>query len=305
MRSRSEISAVCSGRLWFASLTLLRELERAFFSHWDKTVEAFEEEEVHDLRVASRRLREAVALFSPCFPAGALRRGAKLIREATKAMGALRNLDEALPFFSGLAPECPGCAMEIRALLSLLAEERKEALAELEKELSPAARNKAHRTLKRGRSRIRPFTPAAADPFTPFAAFAASALSERAEAIFALLPQAAVETDIAAQHGLRIAVKKMRYRTEIAAPLMKDGAEELLEALKKYQEILGKLHDVDVFAGMVRERLPEGDGREELLRVMRARREELFAAFTAATRDLPLFPPVRRTVDALRDRQAP
>ena len=53
--------------LWIAARLLTKEHAREFFKCWTKVAKGFETEEIHDLRVASRRLRECLALFEPCF----------------------------------------------------------------------------------------------------------------------------------------------------------------------------------------------------------------------------------------------
>lgn len=50
-------------------------------------------EAVHDLRVASRRAREAVALFRKWAPKRTARRALDAAREVTRAFGATRNAD--------------------------------------------------------------------------------------------------------------------------------------------------------------------------------------------------------------------
>jgi len=289
-----------SARLWFASLGLLAGLERDFFSHWKKAAQTFEEEEIHDLRVASRRLREGLALFSPCYPRKKTAKLSKQVKRVTRMLGCLRNTDEAALFFSGLsAEEGSGCRPEVDQLLRTLRRERERAHEELEKGLRALGPDPLRRDFRAIRNRPNPFKDRGIDPFGNFALFAGAALMERAAAVGDLLPRAVHEAEVAAQHQLRIAVKKMRYRLEIIAPLFRDGRDELRAALKTYQDVLGKLHDIDVFGEMVRERVPDGPGREDLLRVMAQRRGLLFAHLLATIDGLPLRTMAEQARDAL------
>ena len=278
-----------SRRLWFAALTLLSQAEKEFLSQWGKAARSFGEEEVHDLRVASRRLREGLALFAPCFPPKKVARVSKLVKSITRSMGALRNIDEALIFLSALEPEeTSGCAVELEELKQALAHEREDARRTLAKELAGPDRSRLRRQFRLLVSRTNTFAGSGVDPFARLSPFAAGALAERADAVRRLLPDAMNEVEFAAQHRLRIAVKKMRYRAELIGPLFPDQGEELRGALKTYQEVLGKLHDLDIFAEMVPERVEDGVGREELLQVMAKRRKDIFGRFVQTLDDLSL-----------------
>lgn len=278
-----------SRRLWFAALTLLFVAKKELLSQWGKVAQSFGEEEVHDLRVASRRLREALALFAPCFPERKVTRVAKLVKRITRRMGDLRNIDEALLFLSTLAPaQTSGCGPELAELKRTLTSEREGARATLATELAASHRSRLRRELQALAGSANPFAPGGFDPFAPLPPFAADALAERAEIVFRLIPDALKEADHAAQHRLRIAVKKLRYRVELLGPLFGEAGDELRAALKGHQDVLGKLHDMDVFAELVRERVKEGAGREELLQVIAGRRKEFFASFAATIRESPL-----------------
>jgi len=294
-----------SARLWLASLTLLAGLEKDFFSHWKKAARTFDENEVHDLRVASRRLREGLTLFSPCFPRKKIAKLSKQVRNVTGMLGNLRNTDEASLFFSDLsAEETSLCRHEVDQLLRVLSDERQQAHQKLENDLKKPGPGQLRNEFSAIRSRPNLFKNRRVDPFISFMVFAGEALMERADKLDELLPRAVHGTDIAAQHQLRIAVKKMRYRLEIIAPIFKNGCDELRAALKNYQDVLGKLHDVDVFGEMVRERISDGPGREELLLVMADRRKVLFACFLETVDRFPLRYLTDQTMDALRTRQA-
>ena len=111
--------------------------------------------------------------------------------------------------------------------------------------------------------------------------YANQAIATRGHPIEEFLPPALDEANMRAQHQLRIAVKRMRYRLEILEPLFKSGFPELQRTLKEYQEILGKLHDLDVFAELVLERIPAGVGQRSLLQTITARRSRLYGSFVA------------------------
>ena len=277
--------------LWLASRTLLARHEEEFFARWEKTIRRFQQDDVHDLRVASRRLREGLALFSPCFPGKKNAKVVKRVKRVTELLGGLRNTDEAFLFFSELTPEESGASrQEIEQLLTSLRRERELAHKKLKKELRALDPEPLRNDLMALRTGENLFArrDELVDPFTSIAFFAYGAFQERAQPLTDLLPPAVERDNHDAQHSLRIAIKKLRYRLEILAPLLKSGYDELHEALKSYQDLLGKLHDLVLFHELVRERLAEGAGRQRLLQLLEERRNRLHDSFLELLSSFPV-----------------
>jgi CHAD domain-containing protein len=278
-----------SAPLWSASRLLLSELESDFFQRWKKVAKRFEEDDVHDLRVASRRLREGLALFSPCFPQKQTARLVKQIKKITRMLGDLRNTDEAFLFFASLTPEESGpCRTEVEQLLATLKRERVQAHKKLAKDFDSLDPGPLRKDLDAIEHHSNLFAHNAADPCMGITAFAGGAIMERAQPLSELLPQAVQEQNCDSQHRLRIAIKKLRYRLEIIEPLLTRDYEKLHGGLKGYQDVLGKLHDVDVFCDMVEQRLKDETGKEHLLRLIAEKRSDLFASFIKKCHSFPL-----------------
>jgi CHAD domain-containing protein len=266
--------------LWIAARQLLEAQGQDFFRCWAKLARKLEVEEIHDLRVASRRLRECLALFEPCFRPNHLNQLGKKVKQLTTILGDLRNTDESILFFSQLEPEeRQQSNPEVRDLLNHLALEGLAARRQLACDLNDLKPGPLKSRLRAELAAPLLFGNKQNDPFQELYRFADSALAARALPLSDLLPRALEEANAGGQHQLRIAVKKMRYRLEILQPLFASGFPELQRALKEYQEVLGKLHDLDVFAGMVLERVPQGAGQQNLLRNITARRSRLFGSF--------------------------
>ena len=266
--------------LWIAARLLLKEHGKDFFKLLAKVAKGFDVDDIHDLRVASRRLREALALVQPCFPGKELARTGNKVKQVTGVLGGLRNTDESILFFSQLTPaERHPSDSALRNLLKQLELERAAARQQLEDDLDALKPRALASRLAGELAAPRLFGNSRTDPFQGFSRYADGAIAARALPISGLLPRARDEADAAGQHRLRIAVKKMRYRLEILEPLLAAGFPELQRVLKGYQEVLGKLHDLDIFAAMVLDRVPEGAGQQNLLRVITARRSRLYASF--------------------------
>lgn len=75
-----------------------------------------------------------------------------------------------------------------------------------------------------------------------------------------------------AQHGMRIAAKRLRYVLEIFEPCLGEEAETARRAAKQLQSVLGGLHDCDLMLAKV-----EQIG--SVAAILRQRRERLFRDF--------------------------
>jgi CHAD domain-containing protein len=88
---------------------------------------------------------------------------------------------------------------------------------------------------------------------------------------------------IAEHHAIRIAAKKLRYTLEVYGPLYRRGLKKPLSRIKKIQEILGDLHDCDVWIDtvmvmLVKERLTSQAAGRQKMRVSKVTRYKHFLA---------------------------
>jgi CHAD domain-containing protein len=64
--------------------------------HLDGVLDTAEIERVHDLRVATRRLRAALEIFEPCFPAKRYKRALRDLKRLADGLGERRDRDVAI-----------------------------------------------------------------------------------------------------------------------------------------------------------------------------------------------------------------
>jgi CHAD domain-containing protein len=113
------------------------------FDHSDGVLDTTDIERVHDMRVATRRLRAVLEIFAPCFPKADFRLVLHEVKELADALGERRDPDvqiEALEEVAGAAP-----ASDRRALGSLINElraEQERANGRLEQALRDAERRR-------------------------------------------------------------------------------------------------------------------------------------------------------------------
>jgi CHAD domain-containing protein len=88
---------------------------------------------VHDMRVATRRLRAALEIFAPCFPAKRRRKGLKRVKALADALGARRDVDVEIELLKSLIGELDGeDRRAIERLLDSMRAEQREANEGLE-----------------------------------------------------------------------------------------------------------------------------------------------------------------------------
>ena len=100
--------------------------------HSENVLDMTEIEGVHDMRVATRRLRAAIEVFRPCFPKDAAKGVLTDVKALADALGERRDRDVAIDALDGFAgampaPDRPG----IRSLIGRFAAEQERANEEL------------------------------------------------------------------------------------------------------------------------------------------------------------------------------
>ncbi|HEX2768323.1 MAG TPA: CHAD domain-containing protein [Geobacteraceae bacterium] len=277
--------------LWIAARILLSEREEDFFRRRDKALKTSDQEDIHDLRVSSRRLREGLALFALCYPAGNIARLVRQMKQVTRLLGEIRNADEAILFFTALAEELDADHRDdLERISDTFRKGRKKEMKRLKsglKEIAAGAPCDLYRRVIHSPSLFNR-QKNDVDLFVPLSQFAGEALNARLAAVLRLLPEARQAGEMEAQHLLRIAVKHFRYRMEILSFLFGAHYEELHGVLKAYQDLLGKMHDLDVFAAIVRKAGLTFLTQKPLLDAIAAKRGKLFADFSAMLETTPL-----------------
>lgn len=254
-------------------------------------------EAVHDMRVASRRLREAMEIFQPCYKEKAFKKHYRRVRRVTRTLGPARNLDVCVAFFSGWQAhlEEEGAQEALAYLLNRQEKARKRAHKKMVQKLDTL-------DLKGMKKSLRAFfsKPAIAEDVDEesqdIATHARAIVEERLENVFGYRSAVGDESDADALHRMRIAMKKLRYAVETLYVVFdEDGFDEVYNAVKAMQEMLGNIHDLDVFVCMVAEVKEKVEDRKRtrglvpgMVRVgerIREQRHELYEQFMALLRE--------------------
>jgi CHAD domain-containing protein len=220
-------------------------------------------DEVHDARVATRRLRAALALFGD---RKRVRRADKVVSALQDALGDVRDVHVQLDAFSALDEQAD--ALERTALRHL--RQHLDARLPGRTEALRAAIPEWEKEGIRALGRLEPLEP----PGKLGGHRLRESLIGDLEELEARLLEAQRDPSASPMHELRKRVKRFRYSLELLAPAMPAEVEEILGALVPLQDPLGTLHDTDVRVELVDD---HGDastqGTDTLLRRLRADRD--------------------------------
>lgn len=193
-------------------------------------------EHVHDLRVATRRLRAALVAFRDL---GGLDEREREVKRLQDALGEVRDLhvqgawlEEAL--LEGEPSRRAGLQGMHASLMAPLPDKERRlrrALVRWAERTVPALEQETLRLDGPGKYGGRR---------------ARKGLLHRLRQVKRRMKHLTKDLDAPTTHALRKAVKKLRYEAELFVPALCPQVKPLLKALKPLQQTLGELHDADV-----------------------------------------------------------
>jgi putative phosphoesterase len=210
---------------------------------------------MHKLRVTSRRMRAALSLFEECFPKKSSKKWMREVRNVTRSSGAARDADVQLTFLEDYSRTVedrnalPGLAylmtlqkarrvgMQSNVVSALDALDGSNILTDIATSSMTILRNLLH---QRNRSEFAIKTPSTYEK-------ARDHISTRLDEVLALEQFVHDESAAAKHHELRIAAKRLRYTMEIFSSLYKEELKEQISLMKQLQDVLGEIHDYDVW----------------------------------------------------------
>jgi CHAD domain-containing protein len=243
---------------------------------------------VHQARVASRRLREALPVAGPPQADAAWRRARRQARRITRALGPVRELDvalETLAEFEQRGVASPAALARVRAAIAADRQARRRKMLD---ELSPMRLQKLKRHLS-GMAAAR--APSDRDEAL---AGAARRVAVRAARLKDAIEHAGLVYLAERLHQVRIAAKKLRYAMELQRELQRSRATAHIRRLKAAQDQLGRLHDLEVLidrtravqADLAASARRQATELDRLVRALEAECRQLHAGYLEARRGL-------------------
>lgn len=221
-------------------------------------VRAGDVEGLHNIRVATKRLREATRLFIPAFGKRRMKSHLEHLERLNDALGKARELDVLGLHLQDLAAKDDRLADGLRPLMEALARRRAaadEQLMPVLDETLPYLEQDFIELLE-DRSKKR------RDVWKmPFIELGCRSVQERARQAFALEPVARDPDAVAEFHRMRIAVKKLKYALELFLDVLGKPAKKAYKPISNLQELMGLVHDCDVLLQVLAE--PPTDGLPE------------------------------------------
>lgn len=237
------------------SAALLDRSRGVFFLQWEEllrlrrtVLKTSHHDDIHDLRVATRRFRAAVELFYPFAPKGVKIELKKNIRKLTRALGGVRNIDEALLFFSERIKD-DGMLDNLRSTLSV---KRSGEVRGIQKKLIQFDSDNLDKPVREIIAGMDEKELSTRNRFSYLAYFSNTSIKMFLP-IHQLLSIALAPENILSRHNLRIAIKKWRYFLEIVSLILERDYSYLLDQLKEYQSVLGKMNDLYEFDKLIDE----------------------------------------------------
>jgi CHAD domain-containing protein len=243
-------------------------------------------EQLHDMRVATRRLRAAFDIFGNYFLASMIKTYLKDLRATGRILGQARDLDVFLARAQGYLKTLPDVERDgLAPLLELWEAKRQEArtlmLAHLDGVRYQAFIQQFSTFLNSPGEGVRPI--AEADhplPNTP-RAVAAVLIYNRLAAVRAF-DKNLEKASIVELHALRTEFKRLRYTVEFFREMLGGKAGPVIEDLKAIQDHLGELHDADVACNIISDFLNTWETHQAALPISERPSPQPIAAYLAA-----------------------
>jgi CHAD domain-containing protein len=218
-------------------------------------------EYIHRMRVASRRLRNALDIFSFCFNSKNITQWQKQVRKVTVSLGKARDRDVQINCVQSTLETIEDRTFKpgLRRLLLRLKQNRNKLQTKLDQLLDEMGTNQEFSSFQAaitGMSNLDTTQPL----YSP-------ALYQLAWEVILKRLQDLTAYEIYIEdlengeelHAMRIAAKKLRYSMEIFASLYPQELKPYLQACRQTQDLLGNIHDCEVWISF----LPEFTNQEK------------------------------------------
>ena len=155
MAGAAKVELDCEGSFSQAAVSVVKVRSKEVFAHSEGVLDLGDVERVHDMRVATRRLRAALEVFESCFPPKRHRKALKQVKALADALGERRDADVEIALLEGLLDHA--AEADRGALLALVEElrvRRGEANEMLARYVAPKRLKKLRRRLKKFVKRV-------------------------------------------------------------------------------------------------------------------------------------------------------
>jgi CHAD domain-containing protein len=252
---------------------------------------------VHQARVATRRLREALPVLRKTVHTHTLTRVRQQVREMTRALGPVRELDVALGHLDDIGGRSRISSRALGRVRQAIARERLARRREMLATITPGKVEKLRQRL--GHVSTGPERPQPASALEE----ARTQVVRRSRRLVDAIDHAGGLYLADRLHGVRVAAKKLRYAMEIERELKRSKSTARIAQLKRLQDLLGLMHDFEILIDRTRAVQTEIAGSDRALTI---ELDSLVRALEAECRkDHAIYMRRRRSILKLCDVLAP
>jgi CHAD domain-containing protein len=254
-------------------------------------------EGVHQLRVASRRIREALPILSDGSHPHRVRRMQRVVRTLTRKLGPVRECDVSLLLLTAFERAHPENRSAIQLVGQAIVAKRKELQALLQEHLDTVTPDELSRKLTKATKRKKKAldhnreTPKP-EPDEHWRLALAARIVRRSKQLEQFVEYAGALYAPDRLHGVRVSVKKLRYALELGQEARLGRLTSAVRFLKKMQDNLGELQDREMLLDRVRTvHAAQGhpavsDSLERLTRLLEEETRQYHAQFVSHREDL-------------------
>ncbi len=206
---------------------------------------------LHDFRVALRRARSLLGQTRAIFPRKAVRRLRKDVAQLGRSTGRVRDLDALLLAQDAYRQRLPADSRSaLQPFFAFLQQERRAHYRTLVKTFE----TKRYRAVIREWEAFANQPEADARPTPAVTAFVRERIVEQGRALVSVEPDSLQSADPERLHDLRIECKKIRYLLDSFLTAFPElPVRRVLKHLKRVQRTLGRIQDISVQEGMLRQ----------------------------------------------------
>lgn len=204
-------------------------------------------EYVHRMRVASRRLRNALGVFNEYLPGHYADKWRGEMKGITKALGNARDLDIQIQLIKEKKQEILNKKLKTgyERLLLRLTQRRTKAQ---EKVVTTIHSLQENQTLEEMKQLLQEENLEVNQRYTPeLYPIAHKAIINTLDTFLSFQEDIQTPNNVDKLHAMRIAGKHFRYTMEIFNPLYQEALTPFIEIMKEIQDQLGEIHDCDVW----------------------------------------------------------
>jgi CHAD domain-containing protein len=227
------------------ALAVLRRQFAAFLRNEPGVLLGENPDYLHDMRVASRRLRAALRLFENALPARPAASMRAQLRAVGRALGAARDLDVMIAQVGAWTPRiATTSAAALDPLLVVLEQRREAARRDLLRILDSPRYERLVASATEALRRVPSTRPPGST--TPIRLAGPAMIGRARKKLVKAGRGIHAESAPAAYHDLRIRAKRLRYAIEFLAPIYGGPAKRMIRALVRLQDLLGLRQDSEV-----------------------------------------------------------